>query len=344
MDRRKIWIPEGPVIYVPRTIEAEIVLPGPRYEGFVTVERFFGDHRKGVKTGHWEFRNHIVNGGLDLIFLKDGQRIDTALSHMAVGTGSTAPADGQTGLVAEIAPANTNRTSSSGLVADVTGFGPSFTYAYLRRTRLFLEAQGNGNLAEMGWFTAVTAGTMFSRMLFKDGGGSPTTITKTAADQLRVTYEIRIYPPVADVTGTISISAVSYDYTIRPANTDSFWGVTRQGSLGSAIGSASDQATGAAFETQTLDAQTGEPAGASTGCSLVTWSAYTGGTFLRDAEYRWDPGVANYALGIGSFRMYGGFEGGNHNALFQMSVTPRFAKDNTKRLNLTMRHTWGRYP
>lgn len=344
MSRRNFYRPYDKYIYIPRTLDAGIELPAPRLKGIVTVERFRGDHRYGVKTGHWEFENLIVNGGLDLIIPRTGSQITAALSYMAVGTGSTAPANTDTGLQAPIAPDDaTNRTNSNGAIADVFGFGASFAYAFMQRVRLFTETQSNGNLTEMGWFTAASAGTMFSRMLFKDGGGTPTTIVKTSADQLRVTYEIRLYPPAADATGSITISGTLYNYTIRAAETDSVWGINLKGGLGNAIGDSSG-ISGASFETDVLGATTAEPTGIRNNADTVNFAVYTNGNFFVDADYKWEPGNGNFATGIGSIIGYGGNSGGVVAPLFQMSFSPKINKDSTKRLTLTMRHTIARHP
>src|SRR5690606_40174797 len=34
-----------------------------------------------------------------------------------------------------------------------------------------------------------------------------------------------------------------------------------------------------------------------TNCSAATWASYTGGSFARELELRWDTGVANFAGG-----------------------------------------------
>lgn len=337
--RHRKRIISAPNLILTKTVECELKVPRARYEAIVTVERFRGDHKLGLLTGKWKFKNHITDAGLDAIKIVDGTPITTILSHMGVGTDSTAPADGDTALGAEISPAVDNRTSSNGSISDVLSFGGSFLYSSLIRTRLFLEAQGNGNLTELGWFSAATAGTMFSRMLFKDGGGTPTTIVKTSSDQLRVTYEIRATPPVADVVDTINISGTDYDYTIRPANTDDAWGFDQTIRLGTNAGAALQ---GQAFETDTLGAQTGIPAGSGVAPSSVTFASYSNGNFYRDAAYVWEPGVANFATGIGSITCFGSNIGGGSRPLYQISFDPKFDKDNTKRLSLTIRHSWGR--
>lgn len=329
-----------PRIYVPKK---EIVVVGASkvgLKGYFIVERFRGDHRFGIKTGHWEFENLIVNGGLDLIGA--GTELTLCMQWLAVGTGSTVPATGDTSLVAEVSPSTTHRTQGNGSIADVFASGASFTYWSLKRTRLFVEAQANGNLTELGFFTASTAGTMWTRQLFKDSGGTPTTIVKTSADQLRVTYELRIYTP-ADATASEVISGVSYTWLVRASKISSAsnWGGTGSNGPLMTLGNVTHMGYADAIETDVLGTSSDGPAGTATTRSSTSLAAYTTGTFYRDSSYIWEPGIANYATGVGSIVFWAGSSGGLAQ-MFQESFTPKLPKDNTKRLTLVQRLTWGR--
>src|SRR5690606_29765886 len=158
------------------------------------------------------FRNLITNAGLDA--MAGGVGISNLINYLAVGTGSSEPRYTDTTLDAEVA-----RTNSNGGFGDseaMVGSGDLVEYWRRIRTRVFTEAQANGNLAELGFFSAASGGTMWNRQLFRDELGQPTTITKTPEDQLRVTYEYRVYPPWDDVVQEIEVNGVPVEVVNRP--------------------------------------------------------------------------------------------------------------------------------
>ena len=233
------------------------------------------------------------------------------------------------------------------------GAGPSNAYWYRKITRNFVETQANGNLTELGLFTASSGGTMFVRQLFKDGTGTPTTITKTNTDQLRVTYEIRFYSP-ADVTvNPISISGTNYSVTTRAIHIDSArpWGYDATSfacMFGFTGGNANSVNSIVATDINTLVAQTGaNPAGTLYTPTSVAKSTYVNGNYYYDYTVIWDPGIANPVGGIGGVLLTAVTNGAtvsNSNAQFQMAFTAKLPKDNTKRLTLVLRLSWGRGP
>jgi hypothetical protein len=95
-----------------------------------------------------------------------------AMSHMAIGSGSTAPAAGDTTLVTEIdRNALTSRTDAGNVVTYVGDW-----------------AAGDGTSAdieEAGIFNAGAAGTMLARAVF-------TQINKGASDTLKITWTVTV--------------------------------------------------------------------------------------------------------------------------------------------------------
>lgn len=99
--------------------------------------------------------NIIVNNGFDLIVDSLGKATGrpNAISHVAVGTGTTGEAPTQTTLVTEI--------------ARVSG-----TYAHTAGTKVFTftadfpAGTATGALTEAGVFNASSAGTMLDRVVF----------------------------------------------------------------------------------------------------------------------------------------------------------------------------------
>lgn len=324
-------------------------------KGFFTVDLI--EAATGRVKRHLEFENLITDAGLDAL---NNTTIGTLIggsgtnAFMGVGTSSTAPANGQTALVAEIAPSSSNRTNSNGGIAEVFGSGAAFAYWFRKITYNFVETQGNGNLTELGIFSAVTGGVMFCRQLFKDAGGVPTTIVKTSADQLRVTYEIRFYSPTPDVVvNPLTIAAINYVATTRAIHLDNgrSWGHDG-GNFSVLVGFKGDNANSVnainATDLDVLVANTGaNPGGTLFTPTSVAKGAYVNGTFLLDYTVIWDPGVANPVGGIGGIVMTAELSGSTVSSIkcqFQMKFAPKLPKDNTKRLTLVLRLSWGRGP
>lgn len=324
------------------------------FSGFFTVELI--EAATGRVKRRLEFKNLITDAGLNAL---NNTPISTWIGgagtqgFMGCGTGAAAPANADTTLGAEISPASSNRTNSNGGIAEVFGAGPANAYWFRKVTYNFVEAQANGNLTEIGLFSAVTGGTMFCRQLLKDGTGTPTVVVKTAADQLRITYEIRFYSP-ADVTvNPIAISGSNYSVTTRAIHIDVArrWGHDNSNfsaMVGFKGNNANSTSAITATDINTLVAQTAAtPAGTLFTPTSVAMAAYVAGNFFLDYTIIWDPGVANPVGGIGGVLLDAELTGntvGNTNCQFQMAFTPKLPKDNTKRLTLVLRLSWGRGP
>jgi hypothetical protein len=320
--------------FIRRHLEAQVNMPSIRVQGFFEVDLI--DAKSGVIKRHLEFKNLITNAALDAMY---NTSVNAMISWAAVGTSSTAPTNGDTTLGAEIAPAVSNRTNNNGSVAitDTYTAGPPDYWEHVQNY-LFVEAQANGNLTEIGLFTGSSGGTMWTRQLLKDGTGTPTVITKTATDQLRIIYKVRIYPPTADNTGTVTISTVNYDYITRAAFAASAnWG------FGMIAGGPSYGRTQTSFAySGALGARTAGPAGSNVGNTSVSSLAYVSGNYYYDMTNIWDPSIANF--GAGGIPSVGIMDSSSFGRAFQTGFTPFLPKDNTKRLTLVHRISWGRYP
>lgn len=138
-----------------------------------------------------QYHNRIVKTGRELVAkLFAGVSSGTPparVTHMAVGTNATPPADNQTALLAERAP------RKEILPADVTYTEfdePVPGGGVVRRVRVTLkvvfdfgEANGNDPLREAGIFTAATGGIMYNRVVFAD-------VNKTLAFKLTLLWDI----------------------------------------------------------------------------------------------------------------------------------------------------------
>jgi len=118
-----------------------------------------------------EVNNLVVDAGLDYIASRMKDTTDTAMSHMAVGAGTTAAAAGDTALGSELGRVSlTSTTVTSNAVAYVATFG---------------AGTGTGAVTEAGILNAGSGGTLLCRTVFD-------VVNKSADDTLSVTWTITI--------------------------------------------------------------------------------------------------------------------------------------------------------
>lgn len=275
------------------------------------------------------FPNLILDAGLERLVL------DKYMQYCQVGTGNTAPAVTDTALQTRIAGTSTQQAGAAG----VQGSAPY--YAWLRTTYRFAAGTAAGNISEVGVGWA-SNGSLFSRALVLDGSSNPTTITVLSTEVLDVTYELRVYPPLSDVTGSITIAGVSYNYTLRACNVTT--GVT---ALGSQPGWGLDSGNGwywgaddAFHSTKAYDGAIGtivqSPSGNNLGDGNGTAQAYVANSRQRDYVLSYGLNTGNSVGGIKSIRW------GSLRSAYQIEFTPNIPKTASKTLNLTVRHSWGR--
>lgn len=265
------------------------------------------------------FPNLILDGGLDRIGANDGYLI-----WCQVGSGSTAPVAAQTALVNRIAGTSTVQASSTGAQASAPYYG------WARRTYRFAQGVAAGNLSEVGVGWAST-GSLFSRALILDGGGSPTTITVLSDEVLDVTYELRRYPGTVDLTGTVVLDGVTHNWVSRAS------GVTHQSSWAGVGTMALDFAQ--SFNGDIGAVTASAPSGTS-GTLSATPLAYSSGSYTRAVTVSAGLNDSNLSGGIRSI-MIRAMSGTSR---YQIQFDPAIPKDNTKVLSLTIQHSWARRP
>ena len=267
------------------------------------------------------FPNLILNGGLDRM----GANADY-LNWCQVGSGSTAPVATQTALVNRIAGTSTVQSSVEGAQASAPYYG------WRRLTYRFAQGVAAGNLSEVGvgWDTS---GSLFSRALILDGGGSPTTITVLSDEVLDVTYELRRYPGTVDLTGTVVLDGVTHNWVSRAAAvTDQYsWSGTGAMALDFAIAHNGDIGPVTA----------GSPSGTLSNLIHVTTLAYSSGSYTRAFTVPAGLNDGNLVGGIRSILTGSYSEGAGR---YQIQFDPAIPKGNTKVLSLTIQHTWARRP
>ena len=118
-----------------------------------------------------ELTNLVVSDGLDFIASRMKDATATAMSHMAIGTGSTAAASGDSALGTEAArQALTSTTVNNNAVSYVASFA---------------AGTGTGAITEAGILNAASSGTLLCRTVFS-------VVNKGASDSMTITWTITI--------------------------------------------------------------------------------------------------------------------------------------------------------
>jgi len=119
-------------------------------------------------------KNLVVDDGLEHIADRLGASSPaTRMSHMEVGTGTTAPAAGDTALETAIASSRVALTSQTVSTNTVEYVGD------------FPAGTGTGAVTEAGVFNASSSGTMLCRTTFS-------VVNKGAADTLKITWTLTV--------------------------------------------------------------------------------------------------------------------------------------------------------
>lgn len=301
--------------------KSELVLPS-----FVSGRyRMTANNRRGKTrvVADW-FDNLITDNGLNQLGTLGHS---TYASYCRVGSGSTAPANSNTSLVSQIASTSTTQSTVSGAAAS------SPYYGYVQLTKRFAEGVATGNLSEVGMGATASGADLFSRALILDGGGSPTTITILSDETLDVTYELRFYSPASDVTGSIVIGGVTYNYTLRTrVATSSIWAPNS---------SAPGTATTSLFAFNgAIGAVTASPSGTSSNSSSLSLASYSSSSYYRDLTITYGLNNGNLAGGILAtvFTM-----NSNSGQQYQMGFDVAIPKDSTKILTFVHRFSWARH-
>lgn len=303
-----------------------LVIGGPRVEmeGHFTLSAVSSRGRRVLA----DFDNLLLDAGLERI------GTGSAITHVQVGTGSTAPAVSQTALVAFAASTNNQTASVDSYVA-----GPPVYHQCIKSFR-FAAGVATGTFSEIGVGWA-SSGSLFSRALILDGGGSPTTITVLSDETLDVDYRFRVYPSTSDVTGTLTLSGIGYTYTLRPAliSTLGQWAPSSILGNGFVVGSTFNSGNNGA--SLALGPITGSHTGVTSTAGLgnFAYSAYVPGSLSRAGVVTTGLTLGNVVGGIkGMIIVFGSY--GYYQILFG-SVIP---KDGTKIMTHGQRISWARRP
>ena len=118
-----------------------------------------------------EVDNLVVTAGKGYVASRMKDATTTAMSHMAIGSGSTAAAASQTALGSELGRVSLTSTSVSGAVV---------TYV-----ATFAAGTGTGAVTEAALLNASSGGTMLCRTVFS-------VVNKGSADSMTITWTVTV--------------------------------------------------------------------------------------------------------------------------------------------------------
>jgi hypothetical protein len=279
------------------------------------------------------FKNLILNQGLDRLGTDDA----VLQGYARVGTGTTAPTITNTTLEAQVAVSESGPSDSTVVNSGTPSYTTLLTYEYT-----FTQGAVVGNISEVGVGWDTTGATLFSRALIVDNVGTPTTITLTSIDQLIIYYRLNASQPLTDTTSAVTISSVSYPYTIRTAQAASYAGsgfVFQYGTGFSKLGGVYLYGSNAALGAIT-DSLSGTLINSGAGITF-SYPAYTPGSYYRDSTFSVDVSNGNAVGGIGGIALFWGYPY-NYSLRNQIVLPTPIPKTNTQVLTITQRFTWAR--
>lgn len=121
--------------------------------------------------------NLVVTAGKALVASRLGGSGSSAITHIAVGTGATAPASGDTTLQTELATSGLTRASATISTTTTTVTNDTM------QAQVTFTVTGTQAITESGLFNASTSGTMLCRQTFS-------AINVLNGDTLQVTWKV----------------------------------------------------------------------------------------------------------------------------------------------------------
>lgn len=286
-----------------------------------------------VRTIDW-FDNLITDLGLEQLATRD-----YGIRSLALGTGSAEPNVQDTSL--------SNYLNKVEGVTSTTG-GTQSVEPYFGWNRFYFNFpldSVTGNVSEVGVMLAWASETeLFSRALIKENG-VPVTVTILPTDYVTVIYEIRIYPPLTDVSANITIAGINYTFTLRAAQvTSAHWGSSsfllesfpakRWWSYPYLTVQVHNELTELGVITEGL---TSTYTGTSYSSTVMPYEA---NSHRLRVSIMFSVVEANLPNGlIGGIQMGSNIGGG----AYQILIDPPIPKDDTKTLSLTFAYSWQRY-
>ncbi len=277
-----------------------------------------------------DFPNLILDSGLREMGLSPSE---VYLRYCSIGTSSATPNASQTKLIGLL------RTTSTDAATEQTGANsddPFNPYVWRRVTKRFAPSGSNANISEIAFGSTLNGSTAFNRALIKDSGGNPATITLLGDEFLDVVYELRIYPPMQDITGTFTPTGVDTQprsYIVRPK---SIYGVLRYADHASwaVTNMLVDNHNDSGFYSGDIGPIFSEPSGVSVKfrASFAMDVVGSSGTVTLTGQLD----AANFPTGIRSA------VGATNSCKYQFQFDPPFMKTADDVFTFSFRHSWGR--
>lgn len=325
------------MIVIPSSKYVEGELPEYRIglEGWFTlqaIKRGRVVRSREFKQGKKEcgpFHNLITDLGLDRI---GSQAANAVYRYCVVGTGTATPTAADTQLAAYHGLITTASGSNS------TGPSPDYYTAIQIIWTSGIGDLGTVNLTEVGVGGTNGNSLLFSRELIRDPGGSPVAFPLLNDEQLRVIYQLRMYPPLTDNPATVLIGASSHDTITRALNVNSTtnaWGfMPISGAASSWANFQTNGADASAYSGDLAAITATSPAGTNLGFASLGAAGYSNGNHYRDLSATWGPTVGNGNIRTVLLR--------NNATKWQVRYDPVIAKTNTQQLVLNQRVSWAR--
>jgi hypothetical protein len=192
-------------IYIPKRKEVLVAVPAVRHGVGGEFRLVLRNCMGGIAHDTGWFKNLIPDQGLANLTASNA-----AFSRFYIGSGSTAPANGDTQMQTLLAAS----TTAQGSDVNTYGVAPNYQRTTLK-TKRFAAGVGTGTVREVGCGNNATsiAGLTVRQLV------SPA-IVKGASQVLDVSYRFTLWPSLADVVGSVTIEGVSYDTITRSLDLD----------------------------------------------------------------------------------------------------------------------------
>jgi hypothetical protein len=252
----------------------------------------FPGSRRDLLDPNQEHPNKLLTAGLNVLATQSGW-----MSYCQVGSGLNQPLASDTALQTHVAGTSTIQDDNYGAQASVPYFG------WRRRTYRFAQGVAAGNLNEVGIGWATSGAALICRHRTVNTDNEETTITVLSDEYLDVTYELRYYPPLVDVAGTITLDGTVYDTITRASQ------VTSAAEWGERIGDLMGQYSNSSSDWNAWDGEIGTitqaPSGTSVACDNANQAneTYQNNSFEIVMVCNTGPSGWNVSGGIRSIRI-----------------------------------------
>lgn len=259
-------------------------------------------------------------------------------NYLQVGSGNTAPANGDTALTTFVASAGRGGAGDNTWAWDTT---VPTTLVY-KAVYQFGVGAAAGSLKELGLSIGATSTTL-THALFKDAFGDPTIVDVDSDEQLIVTYRFYFVPNLSDAVLVTTQNGTEYTITTRVSNAGVAMGVTTAiNSRVSGILDTNYYGAPAVYyyfgPTSGVGPVNSGPLGtvsSESRDSVAVAGTYTPGNFYRDDTY-----TVPLSRAVGSDLGAILFIGFPYRV--QVGISPRLNKTENDTIKITLRTSWSR--